>query len=98
MSEIKATSMPDPELCIKAYSGRPGCMCGCLGDYKHFGNIDEIKSAMRIYRKISRSINSGDVITSENSFSGENYVFLHDFSSSQRGRYYAVYFKEKKVK
>ena len=30
-----------PEDVLKAYNGRVGCMCGCLGDYAYNANTEE---------------------------------------------------------
>jgi hypothetical protein len=37
----------DPTKFERAYSGRPGCMCGCLGDYK-----EDPKAIARIARNM----------------------------------------------
>jgi len=80
---------------VKTYSGKIGCMCGCLGKYnytedgaKNFGpgyNVDDMVSERGV-RIIAKKVLSNPNVQYE-----DNYAFVED---RVKNRIQVVYFKE----
>lgn len=71
----------------RVYSGKPGCMCGCLGKHYRKG---ESPTAERMVNKIVALLTAN---WGEAEF-GESYVYWVDYSMSQRGHTYTAWIEK----
>ena len=90
---------------LMVYSGKPGCMCGCLGNYRYPKANAELGKRQRGYEIRPEELNDAQVTrvlkrmaTLENVEVGEIYgsdgdslFYLHD--DAETGHRYAVYTK-----
>lgn len=99
--EEKALAL-EPEGVLKAYRGRPGCMCGCLGEYfvteasREYAGKDrgypypdeavDDGKVRRILRKIQKEIRAGN--TSLDIADGLYYAYVENEAGS---RCWAIY-------
>lgn len=59
--EIDAVKMPEFEKVFQTYTGRPGCMCGCLGKYSVKSNHRKFADKDRGYPHNDEDINDRSV-------------------------------------
>lgn len=83
-TETKFEGKVDTADIVKVYSGKPGCACGCKGNY-----FEDARNIKRVVGMINDAVPTGKVTT------GEGFTGATFYSYETANRYFWAYTKEK---